>query len=73
MNKDQIKGRMKEAGGKLQKKMGDALDSPAQQAKGMAREQAGKLQKNWGDAKEEVKQTREDMRPADSTRRHPER
>lgn len=69
MNKDQIKGRVREAAGKVQKKLGDALGSPVQEAKGMAREQAGKTQKNLGDAKEQVRKTREDTKPRTSTRR----
>lgn len=73
MNKDQMKGRIKEAGGKVQKNLGDALDSPEHEAKGVAREQAGKVQKNWGDAKDEVKQTREDLGATDPSKRHPER
>lgn len=66
MNKDQAKGRVREAGGKLQKNLGKAVDSPAQEGKGMAREQAGKAQKNWGDMKEEVRETREDIKPRSS-------
>jgi uncharacterized protein YjbJ (UPF0337 family) len=63
MNKDQAKGRIREAGGKLQKNLGKAMDSPAHEGKGAAREQAGKVQKNFGDMKDEVKQTADDMTP----------
>ncbi len=55
MNKDQIKGNMKEVEGKVQKKVGEATDDLGQQAKGLAKEGAGKVQKNLGDAKEAAK------------------
>lgn len=50
MNRDQVKGRMKEAGGKAQYKAGKAAGSLKHQAKGALRTAAGKLQKNAGDA-----------------------
>ena len=51
MNRDQVKGRMKEAGGKIQQKAGKATGSVKQQAKGLANQAEGKLQKNVGDAR----------------------
>ena len=50
MNRDQAKGRMKDAGGKMQQKAGRAMGSPKHQLKGMARQAGGKLQKGAGDA-----------------------
>jgi uncharacterized protein YjbJ (UPF0337 family) len=55
MNKDQMKGGMKEAGGKLQKAAGDATDNGSQQLKGMANEAEGKIQKKAGDVKENLR------------------
>lgn len=55
MNKDQVKGAAKEVAGKVQRKLGDAVDSPSQEVKGMAREAEGKVQKGVGNAREEVK------------------
>jgi uncharacterized protein YjbJ (UPF0337 family) len=55
MNKDQVKGSVKEAAGKVQEKTGQIIGSKEQQAKGMAKEVAGKAQKTLGDAKETVK------------------
>ena len=51
MNRDQVKGRMKEAGGKLQQKAGKASGSLKQQAKGLIKQGSGKLQRNAGDAR----------------------
>ncbi|MCX7258504.1 MAG: CsbD family protein [Polaromonas sp.] len=55
MNKDQIKGSLKEAAGKAQAKAGDLMDSPKQQAKGVAKQGTGRAQKNRRDAKELLK------------------
>ena len=52
MNRDQAKGRMKDAGGKMQQKAGKAAGSTKHQAKGLAKQASGKLQKAAGDARE---------------------
>ena len=58
MNRDQVKGRMKEAGGKLQQKAGKAAGSIKQQAKGLARQATGKVQKSAGDARDDAEKGR---------------
>jgi uncharacterized protein YjbJ (UPF0337 family) len=55
MNKDQVKGSVKDAAGKVQEKTGEAIGSTEQQAKGLAKQVEGKVQKNVGDAKEVLK------------------
>ena len=55
MNKDQVKGAIKEVAGKVQEKAGDLIGSKRQQAKGIAKEVAGKAEKKVGDAKEALK------------------
>ena len=55
MNKNQVAGAVKDAAGKVQQKVGEAVNSPEQQAKGMAKQAEGKTQKSVGDAKEVVK------------------
>jgi uncharacterized protein YjbJ (UPF0337 family) len=55
MNKDQVKGGLKEAAGKVQEKTGQAIGSKTQQAKGLGREAEGKAEKGLGDAKETIK------------------
>jgi uncharacterized protein YjbJ (UPF0337 family) len=54
MNSNQVKGAVKEAAGKVQRKAGEVVDSPKHQAKGLAREVEGKVQKNVGDAQERI-------------------
>ena len=51
MNKDQIKGSATEAAGKLQRKLGQAIGNPKQQAKGTGKVIKGRAQQLAGDAK----------------------
>ena len=55
MNKDQVKGAIKDVAGKVQTKAGEAMGSNKQQAKGMAKQAEGKAQKAVGDVKESTK------------------
>ena len=52
MNKDQVKGAVKDTAGKVQRKAGEAMGSNKQQAKGMAKQAEGKMQKAAGDMKD---------------------
>lgn len=60
MNTDQVKGTVKEAAGKVQQKVGEAIGSDKQQAKGIGKQVEGKVQKAYGDAKEHIKHAAED-------------
>lgn len=55
MNKDHVKGTIKEAAGKVQQKTGELIDSPEQEAKGVARQVEGKTQQKVGDVKDAAK------------------
>ncbi len=55
MNKDQVKGKAKDIGGKIQEEVGKAIGSSEQQAKGLSKQVEGKVQEKYGDAKEIVK------------------
>ena len=55
MNKDQIKGAVKVAEGKIQQSVGKLTGSEKQQAKGLLNQAVGKTQKNYGDAKQAAK------------------
>ena len=55
MNKDQVKGAVKEAVGKVQGKLGEVVGNPTLQVKGRAKEIAGKTRRTVGDAKEVLK------------------
>ncbi len=55
MNSDQIKGSIKDAAGKVQRKAGEVVGSSKQQVKGALKQAEGKAQKSLGDTKEAVK------------------
>ena len=52
MNKDQVKGTIKDVAGKAQEKAGELTGSEKQQIKGLKNQAEGKLQKGLGDVKE---------------------
>jgi uncharacterized protein YjbJ (UPF0337 family) len=58
MNKDQVKGKAKDIGGKIQEEVGKVVGSNKQQAKGLANQAEGKVQEKAGDLKEVVKDNR---------------
>lgn len=55
MNKDQVKGAIKDVAGKVQEKTGEVIGSTDQQVKGIAKQVEGKTQKAVGDVKEVLK------------------
>lgn len=55
MNEDQVKGKAKDIGGKIQEKVGDVVGSSEQQAKGQIKQAEGKVQEKAGDAREVLK------------------
>ncbi len=63
MNKDQVKGAVKTAAGKMQKETGKLTGSVSQQIKGHAREAEGRAQKEMGDARAEAKDAAKSVKP----------
>jgi uncharacterized protein YjbJ (UPF0337 family) len=55
MNKDQVKGAVKEAVGSMQKKAGAVTGNTNQQIKGAVKQAEGNVQKNYGNVKQAVK------------------
>ena len=55
MNKDQVKGSIKEVVGKVQKKTGQVIGSTEQELKGIKKQVEGKTQKTVGDVKDAIK------------------
>jgi uncharacterized protein YjbJ (UPF0337 family) len=55
INKDQVSGRAKEAGGKVQEELGKLTGNKTQQAKGLAKQAVGAGQAKAGDLKEKTK------------------
>jgi uncharacterized protein YjbJ (UPF0337 family) len=54
INKDQIEGRLKEAGGKIQEAAGKAVGNTTQQVKGAVNKTAGAAQAKFGDVKSDI-------------------
>ena len=59
MNKDQVKGTVKNLAGQMQEEAGKLVGSAHQQVKGLNKQGEGKAQKNLGDLKGVVKDTRD--------------
>jgi len=55
MNKDQVKGTIKDLAGKVQEEVGRLVGSKEQEAKGLGKQISGKAEKMYGDAKEVIK------------------
>ena len=55
MNKNQVKGAVKDAAGKVQQKTGELVGSDKQQVKGLVKQAEGKTQKAVGDIENAVK------------------
>jgi uncharacterized protein YjbJ (UPF0337 family) len=60
MNSDQIKGTVKDAAGKVQRKAGEVVGSQTQQVKGAMKQVEGKAQKALGGAKDDMKDRQSD-------------
>ena len=58
MNKDQLRGALRRALGRVQEHAGKTIGSAAQETKGRARQGEGKLQKACGDVKEVLRNSR---------------
>jgi len=57
MNKDQVKGTIKDVAGQVQQKVGEVTGSKEQQIKGLAKQIEGKTEKTIGNFKQAVDDT----------------
>jgi len=55
MNKDQVKGRIKEAQGKIKEVTGKIVGNKTMEEKGMVQKTVGKVQAGMGDLKDDLK------------------
>ncbi|NBD22084.1 CsbD family protein [Aquabacterium fontiphilum] len=55
MNRDQVKGRVDQAVGKVKEETGDLLDDKSMELEGKVDKNIGKAQAEAGDAREDVK------------------
>lgn len=58
MNKDQVKGAVKDTAGKVQEEAGKLTGSKTQEAKGLAKQGEGKAQSAYANLKETLKNSR---------------
>jgi uncharacterized protein YjbJ (UPF0337 family) len=58
MNKDQVKGRVKEAKGKIREVAGKLVGNKTIEAKGKVQKILGEAQADFGDVKQEVKDSK---------------
>jgi uncharacterized protein YjbJ (UPF0337 family) len=60
INKDQVKGRVKEAEGKIKEVAGKLVGNETLEAKGKIQKTLGKAQAKFGDVKQDVKDAAKD-------------
>ena len=58
INKDQVKGRGKEAEGKVQETVGEIVGNKREQARGNVTKNLGQLQAKVGDVKQDLKDSK---------------
>ena len=54
-NTDVVKGKIKQAEGKVERKFGEVVDSPKHEVKGAVKQAEGAVQEGYGKAREMVK------------------
>jgi uncharacterized protein YjbJ (UPF0337 family) len=63
MNKDQVKGRVKEAEGKVKETVGKLVGNEKLEAKGKVQKFTGQAQAKYGDIKKEMKDVVKSVKP----------
>lgn len=64
MNSDNVKGKLKDLGGKVQRGIGEATGDSDMEARGTANQAEGKTQNAWGNVKKEARDLKEDVKSA---------
>jgi uncharacterized protein YjbJ (UPF0337 family) len=59
MNEDQVKGKVKDIAGRIERQAGEWSGDPEKQIKGAVKQVEGKLQNAWGNAKDDAKKAAE--------------
>src|SRR5208282_4889716 len=57
MNKDTVKGKLKDVAGRIERQAGEWTGDPKKQVEGASKQVEGKVQNAWGKAKDAVKNT----------------
>jgi len=69
MNQDQVKGKVKDVAGRVERQAGEWAGDTETQVKGAAKQAEGKVQKAWGDVKDATNKA-VDREKADNMDRH---
>jgi len=62
MNRDQVKGGLKDTAGRIQRKFGQLFGSSRQEASGVETQVEGKTQKGVGDARDALGKAKENVK-----------
>lgn len=62
MDNDRIKGKMKDIGGRVERKVGEWTGDKETESEGAAKQGEGKVQNAWGNVKDKVKDVVEDVK-----------
>jgi uncharacterized protein YjbJ (UPF0337 family) len=57
MNEDQVKGKVKDVAGRIERQAGEWTGDPEKQVQGALKQAEGKLQNAWGSVQEDAKKT----------------
>jgi uncharacterized protein YjbJ (UPF0337 family) len=59
MNEDQVKGKVKDVAGRIERQAGEWTGDPDKQVDGTLKQVEGKVQNSWGNAKDDAKKAAE--------------
>jgi len=64
MNKDRVKGKIKDVAGRVERQAGEWTDDPTKQAKGASKQVEDKVQNAWGKAEDAAKRAADEDKNA---------
>ncbi len=65
MNKDQVKGKVKDVAGRIERQAGEWTGDPEKQVHGAAKQAEGKVQNTWGNAKDAAEKASKEKNKTD--------
>ena len=65
MNRDQVKGKVKDVAGRVERQVGEWTADPEKQVHGTLKQAEGKVQNAWGDAKDAGEKAAEKNKPVE--------
>jgi uncharacterized protein YjbJ (UPF0337 family) len=71
MNKDQVEGKLKDIGGRVERQVGEWTGDPEKQGQGALKQAEGKVQNAWGNVKEAGKKAADEAEKPEDSRQQP--